>query len=342
MPSSDRARPGPPSDAVDPARFWRERPVAVTGATGFLGTHLVDALVELGASVVVLVRDDLPRTSPASAWLERVTVVRGAVEDHDVVSRFLGDYDVRTVFHLAAQSQVGAAVRLPRLTFEANVRGTWVLLDAARLCTSVEQVVVASSDKAYGAHAELPYREEMPLLGANPYDASKACADILAQSYHASFGLPVCTTRCGNLFGPGDLNWQRLVPGTVRSLLRDEPPLIRSDGTLVRDYLFVGDAVDGYLALVERMAGEPSLHGLPFNLSAEEPLSVFALVERLQSCAGTALEPHVLGTATHELQAQYLSAERARSLLGWEARTPLDDALRATIDWYRTYLEKSP
>jgi len=318
--------------------FWRDRPVAVTGATGFLGSHLVQHLVGLGAAVVVLVRDDIPPTAITRSWLSRVSVVRGAIEDQAVMERLLGDYEVRTLFHLAAQSQVGVANRNPVATYEANIAGTWTVLEAARRSPRIEQIVTASSDKAYGAQPVLPYDEDMPLAGVNPYDVSKSCADLISQSYAATYGVPVCITRCGNFFGPGDQNWERLVPGTIRSLVRGERPLIRSDGTMVRDYLYVVDGALAYLQLTEAMAEDESLRGQAFNFSTEVPLTVLELVAKLQEAAGTTLEPEVLGIATHEIESQFLSAAKARKLLGWKPTRSTEDALSETVAWYREHL----
>jgi len=318
--------------------FWRNRPVAVTGATGFLGSHLTQRLVDLGAQVVVLLRDDVPPSPIADGWTSDVAVVRGAVEDQDVVERMLGDYEVRTLMHLAAQSQVGVANRNPVATYEANVAGTWSVLEAARRSPRVTEVVTASSDKAYGAQPELPYDEDMPLLAVNPYDVSKACADLISTSYHRTFGLPVCVTRCGNFFGPGDRNWERLVPGTIRSLLRGEAPVIRSDGTMVRDYLYVVDGALAYLRLAEAMAADPALLGEAFNFSTETPMTVLELVERLQAAAGTSFEPVILATATHEIDSQFLSAAKARKVLDWTPTVSVEDALVETVEWYRRHL----
>ncbi len=318
--------------------FWRDRTVAVTGATGFLGSHVVAQLVQAGADVAVLVRDDVEPSLITEGWDGRVSVVRGAVEHQAVVERLLGDYEARTVLHLAAQSQVGVANRNPVATYEANVAGSWSLLEAVRRSPHVEQVVTASSDKAYGAQPELPYDEDMPLLAVNPYDVSKACADLISTSYHRTFGLPVCVTRCGNFFGPGDRNWERLVPGTIRSLLRGERPVIRSDGTMVRDYLYVVDGALAYLRLVEAMATDPSVIGEAFNFSTETPLTVLELVAALQAAAGTDLEPDIRATATHEIDSQFLSAAKARKVLGWAPILTVEQALAETVDWYRSHV----
>jgi CDP-glucose 4,6-dehydratase len=318
--------------------FWARRPVAVTGATGFLGSHLTAHLVELGANVVVLARDEVPGTAISDAWRSKVSLVRGAVEDQEIVERMLGDYDVRTVFHLAAQSQVGVANRNPLGTYEANVAGTWALLEAVRRSPTVAEVVTASSDKAYGTQPVLPYDEDMPLRAVNPYDVSKACADLISTSYHSTFGVPVCVTRCGNFFGPGDVNWERLVPGTIRSLVRGERPVIRSDGTMVRDYLYVVDGALAYLRLVESMASDPSVIGEAFNFSTETPMTVLELVAALQAAAGTDLEPDIRATAQHEIDQQYLSAAKARKVLGWQPTLSVEAALEETVAWYRTEL----
>lgn len=310
----------------------------VTGATGFLGSHVVAALLAAGADPVVLVRDAVPPSPIATGWLDRVTTVRGDVVDQEVVERALGEYDVRTLLHLAAQSQVGVANRNPASTFEANVRGTWAVLEAARRSPLVEQVVLASSDKAYGAQPSLPYTEDMPLLAVNPYDVSKACADLIGQSYHATYGLPVAITRCGNFFGPGDRNWERIIPGTARSVLRGERPVLRSDGTMVRDYLYVVDGAHGYLTLVEQMAQRPELAGEVFNLSTGEPKSVLDVVALVQQAAGTDLEPDIQDRATAEIPAQHLSAEKAKRVLGWEPSRTLEEAMAETVEWYRTDL----
>ena len=328
-----------PNESWQPdARFWRNRPVAVTGATGFLGSHLTAELVSIGAAVTILVRDDVPPSPISQSWSDRVSVVHGAVEDQATMERLLGDYEVRTVFHLAAQSQVGVANRNPTATFEANVTGTWSMLEAVRRSPRVEQVVTASSDKAYGEQPMLPYDEDMPLLAVNPYDVSKACSDLLAQSYHHTFAVPVSITRCGNFFGPGDRNWERLVPGTIRSLVQGDRPVIRSDGTMVRDYLYVVDGARAYLLLAESMAADPTLAGQAFNFSTESPLSVLELVALLQAAAGSDLEPDIQATATNEIPSQFLSAAKARKVLGWAPTVTVEQALSDTVAWYRQLL----
>jgi CDP-glucose 4,6-dehydratase len=280
----------------------------------------------------------VPLTPITVHWADRVAVVRGSVEDQALGERLLGEYEARTVFHLAAQTQVEVTNRNPVSTWTANVLGTASMLEAARRSPAVEQVVTASSDKAYGVQPDLPYDETMPLLARNPYDVSKACADLVAASYSHTWGVPACVTRCGNFFGPGDLNWQRLVPGTIRSLLDGRRPVVRSDGTLVRDYLYVVDGALAYLQLAEAMACDPALCGEAFNFSNEEPMTVLEVVAVLQHLTRQDLAPEILATAAHEIPAQHLSSTKARKLLGWSPQWTLEQGLGETVRWYREYL----
>jgi CDP-glucose 4,6-dehydratase len=319
---------------------WRGRSVLVTGASGLLGATLVEELLERGAAVTCLVRDWVPRSRlVADGMLERATLVRGELQDLELVSRALNEHEVEVVFHLGAQTIVGTANRSPLSTFESNVRGTWVLLEACRgLPTLVKRVVVASSDKAYGEHDTLPYTEEAPLVGRHPYDVSKSCADLIALSYARTYALPLAITRCGNLYGPGDLNWNRLVPGTIRSALAGERPVVRSDGSFVRDYFYVRDAAAAYLQLAERLE-DPALHGEAFNFGTETPLSVLELVALLlRHCDREDLDPVILNQAANEIPRQYLDCAKARRILGWRPEHTLEAGLRATVDWYRRHL----
>jgi CDP-glucose 4,6-dehydratase len=323
--------------------FWLDRPAFVTGATGLVGAWLVRRLVAAGADVVCLVRDRVPQSELARAGLlDRVKVVSGDVCDQALLERALGEYEVRTVFHLAAQTIVGIANRNPVSTFESNIQGTWALLEACRRSPRVEQIVVASSDKAYGDQAALPYTEETPLQGRHPYDVSKSCSDLIAAIYAASFSLPVAITRCGNFYGGGDLNWNRIVPGTIRSILRGTAPVIRSDGRFVRDYFYVEDGAAAYTLLAERMAADPSLAGEAFNFSNEIQVSVLDLVDRIRAAMESDLQPQILNEASNEITHQFLSAAKARERLGWFPQYDLESGLRATIQWYREFLTESP
>lgn len=316
------------------AAFWPGRVTLVTGATGLLGGWLVRRLVAEGAEVVALVRDGVPE---AMLHESGVRTVRGDVEDGACVERVLNEYAVDTVFHLAAQTIVGTANRNPVSTFETNVAGTWRLLEACRRSPWVGQIVVASSDKAYGEQPILPYTEETPLQGRHPYDVSKSCADLIAASYAHSYGLPVCITRCGNLFGGGDLNFNRLVPGTVRSVLRGEPPVIRSNGRFVRDYFYVEDAADAYVCLAERLAADRSLVGHAFNLGSDRPMSALEMVEAILAAMDSPLRPLILDEAKGEIPDQHLDGAKARTLLGWSGGIPLEEALARTVAWYAAH-----
>jgi len=324
-----------------PNSFWLDRPVLVTGATGFLGGWLIKRLLSAGAAPVCPVRDWVPASQLlGSDMRERVNIARGDITDQLFLERCLGEYEVKTVFHLAAQSIVPIANRNPLSTFESNIRGTWSLLEACRRSPEVEQVVVASSDKAYGEQETLPYHEELPLAGQFPYDVSKSCADLLARSYYRTYGLPVVITRCGNFFGGGDLNWNRIIPGTIRSVLRGNRPLIRSDGSYIRDYFYIEDGAAAYMLLAEKLAGKPELAGEAFNFSNQVQLTVLGLVQKILEVMQSDLVPDVRGEADHEIIHQYLSAAKARRLLGWAPLFSLEEALGRTVDWYREYLNR--
>jgi CDP-glucose 4,6-dehydratase len=325
------------ADLGDQMSFWTHRNVFVTGASGLLGSSLVERLVHEGANVVALVRDWVPASRFVDEGLAaRVIVARGELEDHATLLRILNEYEVDSVFHLGAQTIVGTAERSALSTFEANVRGTWNLLEACRaMSRTVQRVIVASSDKAYGSHETLPYHEDMPLQGRFPYDASKSCADLITQSYFHTYRLPVAVTRCGNLYGPGDLNFSRLIPGTIRSALLGESPIIRSDGRFVREYFYVRDAVGAYLQLAETLPDSPCV-GEAFNFGTDQPVMVLDLVTRilgLMDCSH--LAPTILNQASHEIKSQYLDCSKARRMLGWTPAYTLDEALSETIAWYR-------
>ena len=310
----------------------------VTGATGMVGSALVKDLLAEDTYVAALVLDADPQTELyRSGDVQRVAVVSGGLEDIGTLERAIRLHDIDTVFHLGAQTIVGAAHRAPLYTFEANIRGTYNLLEACRRSDDlVRCVVVASSDKAYGEQA-LPYTEDAPLLGRHPYEVSKSCADMIAQCYHHTYRLPVTIARCGNIYGPGDRNWSRIVPGTVRDFLYGRRPIIRSDGTFLRDYLYVKDAVSAYKSLAAGVH-RPEVAGQAFNFSDERPASVLEIVGQLQSLMGcTHLPPDIRNSAKGEIPHQTVSAARAQDVLGWRPLYSRDEALLETIAWYRDY-----
>ena len=323
--------------------FWKDRNVFVTGATGLLGSWLTEALLSQGANVVCLVRDWVPGSKLVeSGLIQQTNVVRGEVEDYQMLLRALNEYEIDTVFHLGAQTIVGTSVRSALSTFESNIRGTWNLLEACKNCpTLVQRVVVASSDKAYGPQEKLPYTEDTPLEGRYPYDVSKSCSDLIASCYFHTYQVPIAITRCGNLFGGGDLNFNRLIPGTIRSVLQGQAPIIRSDGKYIRDYFYVGDAANAYLSLAEHLPQEPFV-GQAFNFSTGVPVTVLELVQTILGVMDqTHLVPQVLNGASNEILEQTLDCTKARELLGWQSEYTLENALRETVEWYRRWHERS-
>ena len=318
---------------TDPASFWRNRPTLVTGGTGLLGSWMVRQLLAAGAKVVCLVREPSPEAL-SSTLLSRTEVVRGDIRDLTAVQRAMHDFEIATVVHLAGQAIVSKATRDPVSAFEANIQGTWVLLEACRHSPSVRQVLLASSDGVYGEWKQLPCTEDGPLLGRNPYGVSKVCAELIAQSYATTYQLPVVIARCGNFFGGGDLNFNRIVPGTIRSLYNNEAPVIRSDGRYVRDYLYIEDGVAAYMRLAECLAERPELAGQVFNFSNGSPISVIDMVRLILRVAGSKLEPRILSEVSNEVREQYASNEKAQKILEWSPRFSLEEGLRRTIDWY--------
>lgn len=321
--------------------FWKNKNVFVTGATGFLGSWLTKALLEKGASVVALIRDEEQESNFYRFRCDNLaTLVRGDLVNFFVLERILNEYEIDTCFHLAAQPIVTTANRSPLSTFESNIKGSWNLLEAARRSQLLKRLIIASSDKAYGESAALPYREDLPMGGSHPYDVSKSCVDLLAQAYAKTYKVPLAISRCGNFYGGGDLHWNRIVPGTFRSLIRGERPVIRTDGTLIRDYFYIEDVVSAYLALGENL-DRPEIQGQAFNFGTETPISVINLVRKMLVVSSRAdLEPTVLNQWSNEIQAQYLSCEKAKKILGWQPRFSLEKGLKATWDWYREFFGK--
>ncbi len=326
---------------MNTSSYWSDKRVFVTGATGLVGSWLTRTLVDAGAYTVVLVRDQDPQSELfRSGTAKRVSVVTGGLEDYTAIERAIVEHEVDTVFHLGAQTIVGTALRSPIPTFEANIRGTYNLLDACRVHQNkVRRVVVASSDKAYGDSEVLPYTEEMPPLGRHPYDVSKSCTDLLSHTYHHTYGLPVAVARCGNIYGGGDLNWSRIIPGTIRSLHNGEKPVLRSDGSFKRDYVYVRDVVSAYLSMGEALDGS-GVAGEAFNFGPESPRTVLEIVTAIQQLMNREdLEPIILGTAKSEIKDQYLDSRKAEAQLGWGPQYTLEAGLSETLGWYLDYLK---
>jgi CDP-glucose 4,6-dehydratase len=323
------------------ANFWLGRNVFVTGASGIVGSWLVKELLQRKANVIALLHDYDPKSELIrSGDVHRISVVSGSLEDFWTIERAINRHEPDTVFHLGAQPIVNVAHRFPLQTFEANIRGTYQLLEVCRIHRQlVQRVVIASSDKAYGTQDKLPYTEEMQLQGRHPYEVSKSCTDLIAQCYAHSYDLPVAIARCGNIYGGGDLNWSRIVPATIRSLLQEERPILRSDGTFLRDYLYIKDTVSAYLSLAEALEQE-GVRGEAFNFSLEQPLSVLELVAQISHVVGrTDLEPNIQNTARGEIASQYLSAAKAHKVLGWQAQYSMEEGLTETVEWYRDFLQ---
>jgi CDP-glucose 4,6-dehydratase len=323
------------------SEFWKQRRVFVTGCTGILGSWLTLALLDAGADVIGLIRDRVPLSNLNLTGADRrIIAVDGDICNGPLIERVLNEYEIEVVFHLAAQPLVRLANRAPVGTFEINVRGTWLLLEACRVSPTVKRIVVASSDKAYGDQDVLPYTEDAPLQGRHPYDVSKSCADLITQAYARTYHLPVAITRCGNIYGGGDLNWDRIVPGTVRSVLRGESPVIRSDGSPLRDYLFVDDIVEGYLRLAEHLDNQ-AVYGQGFNFGMDDPRSALDMARAIIAISDhPELQPTVLNQASHEIGKQYLSSAKSHQLLDWSAQYSIEAGLRRTLEWYREFLSK--
>ena len=324
--------------------FWRNKNVFITGATGLLGSWMVEDFLERGANIVALIRDKVPQSYlHLSGNIDKINIVNGSLEDFFTVERTLNEYEIDTIFHLGAQTIVGTANRSPLATFEANIKGSWNVLEAARTSSLVRRIIIASSDKAYGTQKVLPYTEDAPLQGLHPYDCSKSCADLLSQTYANTYDLPIAITRCGNLYGGGDLNFNRIVPGTIRSVYQNEAPIIRSDGTFIRDYFFVKDAVKAYVALAQMIGEEGGgkvNNGEAFNFSSERRVTVLELVEIILKLMDSPLKPVILNEVRGEIKHQYLDSTKAKSQLGWKPIWTLEDSLREAIDWYVKFFKE--
>jgi CDP-glucose 4,6-dehydratase len=319
--------------------FWEDRNVLVTGADGFIGSWLAKRLVDEKANVITVARDlKKDANFKLMGIKERMTIVQADLVEYEKVHRAINQFSIDTCFHLAAQAIVQFANHSPLSTFESNIKGTWNVLEACRNSKNIERIVVASSDKAYGSQEKLPYTENSPLLGLYPYDASKACADILARSYYHTYGLPAAITRNANTYGGGDLNFSRLVPDAIRCVLRKKQFVIRSDGTYKRDYMYVKDAVDGYLTLAQNL-DRKGVNGEAFNFGTGKPVSVLELFEKISRISGNKIKPKILGEAKNEIRDQYLSIEKVRKTFGWKPKYTIETGLKETIEWYRNYLK---
>jgi CDP-glucose 4,6-dehydratase len=320
--------------------FWRDKSVLVTGATGLVGSWLVNGLLKENANVTAFVLDTDPNSQLVrSGDFGKISVVNGNLNNYQDVNRALLTNECNTVIHLGAQTLVGTAVLDPLSTFESNIKGTWNLLEAVRQSKGlVKSVVVASSDKAYGESENLPYTEEQALHGDGPYDVSKSCTDLLAQSYGNTYNLPITIARCGNIYGGGDLNWSRIVPGTIRDLVAGRQPVLRSDGTFVRDYVHVDDIVSGYLKLAE-VSQNKDINGEAYNFSRDEPLNVIELYKQIcLATLGKYIEPKVLNRTKSEIKNQHLNSAKAKKALEWSPQVSLESGLARTVDWYKQYL----
>lgn len=319
-------------------KFWKGKRVLITGYEGFLGSHLTKTLLSSGAKILGLdILTQRKKTILSKADLAKITIVKGSVENLALLSRVIKKNKIEFIFHLAAEALVGDCFKKPLKSFSTNIKGTWNILEASRLNKSIKAIIVASSDKAYGSHSNLPYRETAALSGMHPYDTSKSCADLIAHTYYHTYRVPVVITRCGNIFGPGDFNFSRIIPDCFQSIVKNKNLAIRSDGKFIRDYVYVDDIVNGYIALAEKMKAL-KLYGEAFNFSDENPISVLNLVKKVYRISGKKPNYRVLNKAKYEIKKQYLSSKKARKILGWKAKTSLEQGLKKTLDWYKGYL----
>ncbi|MCS7184625.1 MAG: GDP-mannose 4,6-dehydratase [bacterium] len=321
--------------------YWKNRSVLITGYEGFLGSHLTKKMIELGAKVVgVDIKTHRKNTILNSKDYKNIKVIKGSVTNYKLMKKVLLKNKINVVFHLAAKAIVNECLNNPLEAFSTNIKGTWTLLEACRNIKHIESIIVASSDKAYGIHEKLPYKETAPLKGVYPYDVSKSCADLIAYSYYYTFGLPIVITRCGNIFGPGDFSFSRIVPDTIRSIILEKPVLIRSDGTYTRDYVYVEDIVEGYVLIAEK-TNKLKLYGEAFNLSYENPISVIELVKKIYKITNRKENYKILNKVRYEIKHQYLSSRKAIEVLGWKPKYSLEEGLKITIRWYENYFKKN-
>jgi len=321
-------------DKVNKA-FWKNKNVLITGYRGFLGSHITKTLLDTKAKITGVDRiSQSGKTILTPNDYDRIHIILGDITDYAQIANAINGNKINVIFHIAAKALVGECLDNPLDAFTTNIQGTWNVLEAARNCKTVKAVIVSSSDKAYGDNNELPYKEGHPLQGNHPYDVSKSCADLLAETYHHTYGLPVCVTRCGNIHGPGDYNFSRIIPETIKSALQDTTLNIRSDGKPTRDYTYIEDIVNGYILIAEYLQ-RLLLAGHAFNLSGENPVSVIDIVKLTYKLMGKKPNYKILNQAKYEIQDQYLSAKKAHILLGWKPKYSLEEGLIKTIDWLK-------
>ncbi len=320
--------------------YWKDKKIFITGATGFVGSWLTKELVDRDAEVTILMRDNIPNSSLIkSDYIKKINIVYGQLEDYFSILRAINEYDIDIVFHLGAQAIVGRSTRNPISTFESNIKGTWNLLEAIRNCKSVDKTILSTSDKAYGTHDKLPYTENMALKGEYPYDVSKSCADLIAQSYYKTYGLKIGIARCGNIYGGGDLNFNRIIPGTIKSVYYKEQPVIRSDGLYIRDYIYVKDIIRSFMILCGNL-DRKEVNGEPFNFSTGNRINVLDLVNLILKIMGSNLKPIILNQAVGEIRDQYLDISKAHRLLSLTPQYNVEHGLKETIKWYTSFFKQ--
>ena len=321
-------------------KFWKNKNVLITGNEGFLGSNLTKILISADANIVGLdIEVKRKNTLFNKEDYKKIVTVKGSVADYNLVKNIISKYKIEVVLHLGAEAIVGKCIKNPLLTFSSNIEGTWNILEVCRNSKTVKSIVTASSDKAYGSHKILPYKEDASLHGDHPYDVSKSCADLIAYTYFHTYGLPVAITRCGNIYGPGDFNFSRIVPDTVRCMLANKPIEIRSDGKFTRDYVFVEDIANGYILLAEKL-NVLKLGGEAFNFSDENPITVIELVKKLYQLDGKKPNYKILNQAKYEIKHQYLASQKARKILKWKPEFTLETGLKKAINWYTKYFKK--